>query len=47
MTGHGRAEGKLRDPEEGISAICELASVGVVLGDAEGRVLRVIPSTRV
>ena len=43
MTGHERAEGKLRDPEEGLSAIFELASVGVVLGDAEGRVLRVNP----
>jgi len=43
VTGHERAEGKLRDPEEGLSAIFELASVGVVLGDAEGRVLRVNP----
>jgi len=43
VTGHERAEGKLRDPEEGLSAIFELASVGVVLGDAEGRVLRVDP----
>jgi PAS domain S-box-containing protein len=41
VTGHERTKGKLRDPEEGFSAILELASVGAVLGDAEGRVLRV------
>ena len=43
MTGHERAEERLREPEDGFSAIFELASVGAVLGDAEGRVLRVNP----
>ena len=38
-----RAEEKSKEPEEGFSAILELASVGAVLGDAEDRVLRVNP----
>jgi PAS domain S-box-containing protein len=38
-----QAEVKPREPEEGFSAIFELASVGAVLGDADGRILRVNP----
>ena len=45
MSGQERAEEKPREPEEGFSAILELASVGAVLGDAEGRILRVNPKT--
>jgi len=43
MSGQERAEEKPQVPEEGFSAIFELASVGAVLGDAEGRILRVNP----
>jgi len=43
VTRHERAEEKPRKPEEGFSAIFELASVGAVLGDATGRILRVNP----
>jgi PAS domain S-box-containing protein len=43
VTGHKRAEVKPRKPEVGFSTIFELASVGAVLGDATGRVLRVNP----
>jgi PAS domain S-box-containing protein len=43
VSGQERAEEKPREPEEGFSALFELASVGAVLGDAEGRVLRVNP----
>ena len=38
-----RAEEKSKEPEEGFSAILELASVGAVLGDAEDRILHVNP----
>ena len=38
-----RTEEKLRKPQEDFSAIFELASVGAVLGDAEGRIVRVNP----
>ena len=43
MSRQERAEEKSKEPEEAFSAILELASVGAVLGDAEGRVLRVNP----
>ena len=43
VSGQERAEEKPQEPEEGFSAIFELASVGAVLGDAEGRIVRVNP----
>jgi PAS domain S-box-containing protein len=43
VTERERAEEKPQEPEEGFFAIFERASVGAVLGDATGRVLRVNP----
>ena len=43
VSGQERPEEKPQEAEEGFSAIFELASVGAVLADAEGRVLRVNP----
>jgi PAS domain S-box-containing protein len=43
VSGQERAAENPREPEEGFSAIFELASVGAVLGDAEGRIVRVNP----
>ena len=43
MSRQVRAEEKSKEPEEGFSAILELASVGAVLGDAEDRILHVNP----
>ena len=43
VSGQEQAEEKPRGPEEGFSAIFELASGSAILGDAEGRVLRVNP----
>jgi PAS domain S-box-containing protein len=43
VSGQERAAENPREPEEDFSAIFELASVGAVLGDAEGRIVRVNP----
>jgi PAS domain S-box-containing protein len=43
MTGRERAEEKPQEPEEGFSAVFELASVGAVIHDSTGRALRVNP----
>ena len=43
MIGRERAEEKPQEPEEGFSAVFELARVGAVIHDSTGRALRVNP----